>query len=156
MHFLLSIFLTVLTFIIIYTVGKLFPEAPYSEGMETLLWSLSLSVILSITLFSFLTTYTNTGLTLLSVTINLFLWIVEQLFLEHSFHSLTRDMDMILVTVLHFIGVGFLWTTNKLLLDKVFEIFKINLRLTNRLDRLLTTLKTNLHDCLPAQHSLLK
>ena len=85
--------------------------------------------------FYFLTTFFNVGLTVISFVLNFILWVAEQVNLESTFHdSIVYQLNDRGFTVC-LLG-GFLWATNKLILDWVFIKCKAKIKPANRLNKL--------------------
>lgn len=94
-------------------------------------------IVLGLITFYYLTTYTNIWLTILSFILNFILWVAEQVNLERFFHDTFFYQDNNFwfgVIVL----CGLLWAINKLIIDRLFILFKVNLSMTNRADKLWT------------------
>ena len=70
--------------------------------------------------FYFLTTNFNFGWTALSFTLNFLLWVLELVVLEKNFQGSFIYNDNIYI----FIISGIFWVTNKLIIDKLFELNK--------------------------------
>ena len=92
-------------------------------------------IVLAQIAFYFLTAYTNIWLTILSFILNYVLWIAEQVNLESYFHDTFFYQDKNMRYEVVILG-GLLWTINKLIIDRLFIVFKANLSLTNRVDKL--------------------
>jgi len=94
-------------------------------------------IVLGQITFYYLTTYTNIWLTILSFILNFILWVAEQVNLERFFHDtfFYQDNDFRYGVII--LG-GFLWAINKLIIDRLYILFKVNLSLTNRAERLWT------------------
>jgi hypothetical protein len=91
-------------------------------------------IVLGQIAFYFLTTYTNIWLTIFSFVLNFILWVVEQVNLESFFHDTFFYQDKIFRYAVIILG-GLLWAINKLIIDRLFIVFKVNLSLTNRIDK---------------------
>ena len=96
---------------------------------------LYLLIVLGQIAFYFLTTYTNIGLTILSFILNFVLWVAEQVNLESFFHDTFFYQDNNFRYAIVVLG-GLLWAINKLIIDRLFIAFKVNLSLTNRVGKI--------------------
>ena len=94
-------------------------------------------IVLGQIAFYYLTTYTNVWLTILSFILNFILWVAEQVNLERFFHDTFFYQDNNFRYGVIVLG-GLLWAINKLIIDRLFILFKVNLSLTNRADKLWT------------------
>ena len=78
-----------------------------------------------------LTTYTTIGLTIISFVTNFIFWVVELVKFDNLFHDTNpNDNYKILPIVLG----GLLWGINKLTIDKIFKLLKMNFKSRNKLD----------------------
>lgn len=93
-------------------------------------------IVLGQILFYFLTTYTNIWLTILSFILNFVLWVAEQVNLESFFQDTFFYQEKNMRYAVIILG-GFLWAINKQFIDRLFLVFKVNLSLTNRVDKIL-------------------
>jgi hypothetical protein len=93
-------------------------------------------IVLGQIIFYFLTTYTNNWLTILSFILNFVLWVAEQVNLESFFQDTFFYQDKNMRYAVIILG-GLLWAINKLFIDRLFIVFKVNLSLTNRVDKIL-------------------
>ncbi len=93
-------------------------------------------IVLGQIIFYFLTTYTNNWLTILSFILNFVLWVAEQVNLESFFQDTFFYQDKNMRYAVIILG-GLLWAINKLFIDRLFIVFKANLSLTNRVDKIL-------------------
>lgn len=75
--------------------------------------------ILQIT-FYYLTTNFKFGLTVLSFVLNFILWTIEQVVIEKNFHDsfIYQSENWKIAT---YVLSGFLWVTNKILIDQLFD-----------------------------------
>jgi len=87
--------------------------------------------------FYYLTTYTNIWLTIFSFILNFLLWVAEQVNLESFFHDTFFYQDKNFRYAVIILG-GLLWAINKLIIDRLFNIFKVKSSLTNRVDKIWT------------------
>lgn len=85
--------------------------------------------------FYYLTTYTNIWFTVLSFILNFILWVAEQVNLESFFHDTFFYQDKNFRYAVIILG-GLLWAGNKLIIDRLFVIFKVSLSLTNKADKI--------------------
>ena len=78
-----------------------------------------------------LTTYTNIRLTILSFITNFIFWIIELVKFDNLFHvSYPNDNYKIIPIV---VG-GLLWGLNKLTIDKIYKLLKMNFKSRNKLE----------------------
>ena len=87
--------------------------------------------------FYYFTTYTNIWWTIVSFILNFILWVAEQVNLESYFHDTFFYQDKNLRYAVIILG-GLLWAINKLIIDRLFIVFKINLSLTTKTEKLWT------------------
>lgn len=94
-------------------------------------------IVLGQIAFYYLTTYANVWLTILSFILNFILWVAEQVNLERLFHDtfFYQENDFRYGVIV--LG-GLLWAINKLAIDRLYILLKVNLSLTNRAERLWT------------------
>ena len=102
---------------------------------------LYVSIVLGLIAFYFLTTYINIWLTILSFILNFILWVAEQVNLERIFHDTFFYQDNNFSYAVIVLG-GLLWAINKLIIDRLFILLKLNLSLTNRAEKLWTGKQT--------------
>jgi hypothetical protein len=89
-------------------------------------------LILQIT-FYYLTTHFNFGWTVLRFVLNFVFWTFEQVIMEKSFHdSFIYKGDNYKIGA--FILGGLLWVTNKILIDKFFDLNKSNTKRTSKIN----------------------
>jgi hypothetical protein len=80
-----------------------------------------------------LTAYTTFGLTVLSFIMNFIFWVIELVKFSDLLHdTYSNDNYRILPIALG----GLLWGINKLTIDKIFKLLKINFKSKNKLDEL--------------------
>lgn len=106
-----------------------------------LLTVLYVLIVIGLIVFYFLTTYTNIWLTILSFILNFILWVAEQVNLESLFHDIFFYQDNNFRYGVIVLG-GLLWAINKLIIDRLFIVFKVKLSLTNRAYKLWTRIKS--------------
>jgi hypothetical protein len=106
---------TILLIPIIEATIHFFPNISWKHASVILIFTALIFQIL----FYYLTTHYNFGWTALSFIINVILWTVEQVVIEKNFHDeLLHHSNELLI-----LG-GLLWVTNKILIDKIFELNK--------------------------------
>ncbi len=93
-------------------------------------------IVLGLIGFYFLTTYTNIWLTILSFILNFIFWVAEQVNLESLFRDTFLYQDRYFRYYAVVILGGLLWAINKIVIDRLFIVFKVNLSLTNRAEKL--------------------
>lgn len=130
-HFGLAIIFAVLT----VALADLTTLLPIEIGWH-FLTVLYVLILLEFIVFYRLTTYTKIWLTLLSFILNFVLWVVEQVNLERFFHDTFFYQDNRFRYAVIILS-GILWAFNKLIIDRLFILFKANLSLTNRIENIL-------------------
>ncbi len=130
LQYLLSFVLAILIYFSTFFIEDIFPDIGYQ-----ILTYAYISILLGLILYYFLTTYLKIGLTILSFILNFIIWVAEQVNLEKEFHNTffyQNDDAKIFVVLLG----GFLWTTNKLLIDTLYIKLKAYVRPLSKLDNL--------------------
>ncbi len=94
-------------------------------------------IMLGLIAFYYLTTYTYIWLTILSFILNFILWVAEQVNLEKFFHDTIFYQDNNFRYGVIILG-GLLWAINKIFIDRLFILLKVNLSSTNRAEKLWT------------------
>jgi hypothetical protein len=133
-HYLFSLVLAALVFISFFLI-----EMIPSPGYQFLTY-MYISILLGLVLYYFLMTYFKIRLTILSFILNFVLWVAEQVNISSEFQDTFlyhNDNFRIAIVILG----GFLWTTNKILLDWLFIKMKANANSSNHLDKLLEKVK---------------
>lgn len=130
-HFVLSIIFAFSTLIFTDFSILVFPGIGW--GFLTIFYIL---IILTQILFYILTSYTKTWITLLSFILNFVLWVFEQVNLERYFQDSFFYQDNNFRYGVIVLG-GLLWAINKLILDRIFIIFKVHASISNRIDWIL-------------------
>lgn len=131
-HFGLAIIFAVLT----VALTDLTTHLPIDIGWY-FLTVLYVLIALGLIVFYRLTTYTKIWLTVLSFILNFVLWVAEQVNLERFFHDTFLYQDNRFRYAVIILG-GLLWAFNKLIIDRLFILFKVNFTLTNRVENILT------------------
>jgi hypothetical protein len=94
------------------------------------------SILILQTLYYILFSYTNIWFSALGFTANFILWVAEQVNIEKIFHDsffYQNDNWRYGVVILG----GLLWSVNKLIVDRIYELLKVKMQSLNRLDQLL-------------------
>jgi hypothetical protein len=128
----LSVILAVLIWTLTILTAKLFPDIGY--GISTAVY---LFILTGLIYYYVLTTYFSIGLSVVTFILNFILWVAEQVNIEKAFHDsfIYQANDKGFITLI--LG-GLLWTVNKLLLDKVFGLFRFHTKPLNRLDNIIS------------------
>jgi hypothetical protein len=119
-HFGLAILIAISTSILTLLIIKLFPEIGWH-----FLTVAYINILLGQIIYYYSTTYTTFPLTVLSFVLNFILWVIEQVFIEQTFHDSFVYQDERFRVIVVILG-AFLWATNKLILDKVFALQNVS------------------------------
>jgi hypothetical protein len=117
-QYLLGIGLALLTIPIIAVTALVFPDIGWN-----LLYVVYIAIFIFQMVFYYLTTNFKLAWTVLSFILNFVFWTFEQVILEKNFHEsfiYSGDHSQLGVFTLG----GFLWVTNKIVIDKVFTFNK--------------------------------
>jgi hypothetical protein len=92
-------------------------------------------ILIGLISFYWLTSYTNIWLTILSFILNFIIWVTEQVNFEKLFHDTFFYEENKFRYGVIVLG-GILWTFNKLIIDRIFVLCKLDLSLKNRIEKL--------------------